>query len=168
MSSSKEMAEERSTMSMMEYSGDFGGSRGGVQRDRERRDFSRADSLSKRGERWVRMSVGEGSSVRKNIPEFRSGDCGEVRYFERECVYGRRKITESAGRIIEGAILFLTSSRMFLIVCWSVRILSVRWWGVWVSVGSATVAELARSILRVLVYFKDKRKTGSLMNNSAV
>lgn len=149
MSSSKEMAEERSTMSMMEYSGDFGGSRGGVQRDRERRDFSRADSLSKRGERWVRMSVGEGSSVRKNIPEFRSGD-------------------ESAGRIIEGAILFLTSSRMFLIVCWSVRILSVRWWGVWVSVGSATVAELARSILRVLVYFKDKRKTGSLMNNSAV
>jgi hypothetical protein len=69
------MAEERSLMSMMEYSGDFGGIGGGCHCARERRvrsTFWRRDSS---GVRCDLMSLAEGSSVNITIPVFISCVC---------------------------------------------------------------------------------------------
>lgn len=66
------MAEKRSVMSMMEYSGDFGGTGGECHWEFARRDFSSSESLSDNGVRWVSMSEGEGSRVKSNMPELRS------------------------------------------------------------------------------------------------
>lgn len=58
------------------------------------------------------MSEGEGSRVKSIMPE---------------------STFPLVGRIMEGAMLLCTSSLTFLIVCWRVRMLSVRCWNVLVS-----------------------------------
>jgi hypothetical protein len=66
------MAEDKSEMSMMEYSGDFGAASGGCQDEWVRRVDSRVERRVLRGVRWVEMSKGEGSRVRRSIPAFMS------------------------------------------------------------------------------------------------
>jgi hypothetical protein len=65
-------------MSIMEYSGDFGGIAGGCHEDRERKVDSRARRRVVRGVRCVWMSDGEGSRVKRRRPELISLPCGRA------------------------------------------------------------------------------------------
>jgi hypothetical protein len=69
------MAEDKSDMSMMEYSGDFGGIGGGCQRFKLRRFDSRARSRVSRGVRWACMSADDGSRVSMTMPVDMSCAC---------------------------------------------------------------------------------------------
>jgi hypothetical protein len=61
------IAEDRSAMSMMEYSGDLGGVGGGFHWFRMCSFSSRRANLRERGVRWAAMSAGDGSSVRRTM-----------------------------------------------------------------------------------------------------
>jgi hypothetical protein len=82
MSSRILIALDKSAMSMMEYSGDFGGVGGACQRLVSRRVDSSNERRVERGLMWVDISVGEGSRVRRTTAVDRSEDC----VFELVCV----------------------------------------------------------------------------------
>jgi hypothetical protein len=63
------IADDKSAMSMMEYSGDFGEIAGGSQRLLSRSFDLRSSSRSSSGVRCAVMSAAEGSNVSKTMPE---------------------------------------------------------------------------------------------------
>jgi hypothetical protein len=115
---------------MMEYSGALGGEGGGSQRLCVRRVDERVERREERGSMWDLMSEAEGSRVRRSMPEFMSW---VYVILEFAGVLGRVGLTGSAGKRREGAMPFSTSSLMLRMVCWRVRMLSVRCWFILVS-----------------------------------